>query len=63
MIEEQDLLQQWWEEQYPNAGVPNVYNVSEGVITEKELYEFAQWVANKSKILVTDCEVKFTPYE
>lgn len=38
------LLQLWWEETYPNAGVENVYNVSDKLFTNKDLYKFEQWV-------------------
>ena len=39
-----DYLQKWWEEKYPNAGVKNIINVSEGIITTKDLISFHKWL-------------------
>lgn len=42
-----DLLQQWWEETYPDAGVKNVYELSDGIVTKDMLYHFSLWVSQK----------------
>jgi hypothetical protein len=39
-----DYLQKWWEEKYPNAGVKEVKNVSEGVLDLEHLIDFEQWL-------------------
>lgn len=38
------LLQLWWEETYPKAAVQNVKNVSEGVLTNEDMYSFETWM-------------------
>ena len=38
------LLQQFWKEKFPNAGVDDIYNLSEDNFTLELLHEFANWV-------------------
>ena len=47
VIKEKTLLQQWWEETYPNRGVDNILEVSEDNISLKELISFSRWVEGK----------------
>lgn len=44
-----ELLQQWWDETYPKAGVRKVEHISDGVLTVQMFIDFANWVKEKFK--------------
>lgn len=44
------LLQKWWEQNYPNAAVKKVVNVSDGVLGLQHLINFEKWLVENKHI-------------
>lgn len=53
-----DLLQKWWEEKYPNAGVKLVKDVSDGILTNEMFYDFEAWLNINYDVIELDNNTK-----